>query len=194
MGVNSIRGAGSVGQFTRYPVKRHVGGQGKRVLASLRLRYRIVPNISSGSMTCWSRCIMKPTPRVPFLAKEGGNGGVHEHNQRYPDLGILMSPSGSNREFCQVDPAFLHVPPGRSQGADPAKLAGQIAKYGRSIEGMPPLEVVRGKAGELRINDGVTRATRVAKLLPGQTVLVEVIQALPNLDVTRYPRIKDVLP
>jgi hypothetical protein len=65
---------------------------------------------------------------------------------------------------------------------------------GKSIDGMPTLEVVRGKDGKLRINDGVTRATRVAKLLPGQTVPVEVIQTLPNLDVARYPTIKDVLP
>ncbi len=59
---------------------------------------------------------------------------------------------------------------------------------------MPPLEVVRGKDGNLRINDGVTRATRVAKLLPGQTITAEVIQTLPNLDVTTLPTIKDVLP
>jgi hypothetical protein len=59
---------------------------------------------------------------------------------------------------------------------------------------MPILEVVRGKDGKLRINDGVTRATRVAKLLPGQTVPVEVIQTLPQLDVAKYPTIKDVLP
>jgi hypothetical protein len=59
---------------------------------------------------------------------------------------------------------------------------------------MPPIEVVRGKDGRLRINDGVTRATRVAKLLPGQTVTAEVIQTLSNLNVAKYPMIKDVLP
>jgi hypothetical protein len=59
---------------------------------------------------------------------------------------------------------------------------------------MPPLEVVRGKGGELRINDGVTRATRAAKSLPGHTVLAEVIQSLPNLDVKKLPTIKEVLP
>jgi hypothetical protein len=97
-------------------------------------------------------------------------------------------------EILQVDPAELRVPPGRPQGADPGKLARQIAQHGKSLDGMPPLQVVRGKDGHLRINDGVTRATRAAKLSPGQTVPAEVIQELPRLDVTRMPQIKDVLP
>jgi hypothetical protein len=59
---------------------------------------------------------------------------------------------------------------------------------------MPPLEWVRGKNGHLRINDGVTRATRVSKLLAGQTVPAVIIHDLPNLDVARSPKIKDVLP
>jgi hypothetical protein len=116
------------------------------------------------------------------------------NNSLSGDAGIPKPASGSNREFTQVDPATLHVPPGRSQGADPAKLARQISKHGKSVDGMPPLELVREKDGNLRINDGVTRATRVAKLLPGQSVSAEVIQTLPNLDVTRFPTIKDVLP
>jgi len=70
----------------------------------------------------------------------------------------------------------------------------QIAKYGTSLEGMPPLQVIRGRGGLLRINDGVTRATRAARFRPGQLVLVEVIQELPNLDVTRTLRVKEALP
>lgn len=93
-----------------------------------------------------------------------------------------------------VDPAELHLPPERSQGADPAKLARQIARHGNSLTGMPPLQLVRGKDGHFRINDGVTRATRAAKLCPGQLVPAEVIHDLPNLDVTRMPKVKDVLP
>ncbi len=100
----------------------------------------------------------------------------------------------ANREFLEVDPGELHVPPSRPQGADPGKFARQIAQHGKSMDGMPPLQVIRGKDGRLRINDGVTRATRIAKLLPGQTVPVEVIQDLPRLDVARFPKIKDVLP
>jgi len=39
---------------------------------------------------------------------------------------------------------------------------------------MPPIEVKRGIDGELVIFDGVTRATRAAKLLPGTPVMVEI--------------------
>lgn len=99
------------------------------------------------------------------------------------------------REFITVDPVELHLPTGiRSQGADPGKLARQIARHGNSLDGMPPLEVVRGKDGKLRINDGVTRATRAAKLRPGDLVPAEVIATLPNLDVTKTPRVGDTLP
>jgi hypothetical protein len=97
-------------------------------------------------------------------------------------------------EFIDVDPGEVHLPPSRAQGADPYKLARQIAKHGDSLDGMPPLQVVRGKDGHLRINDGVTRASRAAKLCPGQLVPAEVIQDLPKLDVTRTPKVKDTLP
>lgn len=102
--------------------------------------------------------------------------------------------AAKKREFLDVDPRSLHVPPSRSQGADPGKLARQIAKFGKSIAGMLPLEVIRGRNGALRIHDGVTRATRVAKLIPGQTVRVEVTHTYPNLDVAKFPTIGDVLP
>jgi hypothetical protein len=97
-------------------------------------------------------------------------------------------------EFVEVDPSELYLPPSRSQGADPGKLARQIAKHGDSLVGMPPLQLIRGKGGHLRINDGVTRATRAAKLRPGESVPAEVIQELPKLDVTRMPRVKEVVP
>lgn len=96
-------------------------------------------------------------------------------------------------EFIEVDPGECYLPPSRSQGADPAKLVRQIAKHGDSLVRIPPLQVVRGRDGHLRINDGVTRATRAAKLQPGKLVPAEVIQALPQLDVTRMPKVKDKL-
>ena len=46
--------------------------------------------------------------------------------------------------------------------------------------GMPHVVVYRAIDGELVIYDGVMRATRVAKLLPGQTVPVEVIGDLSS--------------
>jgi hypothetical protein len=97
-------------------------------------------------------------------------------------------------ELIEVDPGELHLPPSRLQGADPGKLARQIAKYGDAFDGMPPLQLTRGKDRQLRINDGVTRATRAAKLRPGQRIEAEVIHELPNLDVSKTPTVKESLP
>jgi hypothetical protein len=49
-------------------------------------------------------------------------------------------------EFINIDPGELHLPPSRSQGADPGKLAWQLARYGDVFNGMPPLQVIRGRA------------------------------------------------
>jgi hypothetical protein len=93
----------------------------------------------------------------------------------------------------QVDPRTLRLPPTRSQGADPAKLQRQIARHGRSMAGMPRVIVCRGSDGELIVYDGVTRATRVAKLLPGRTIPVEVIQDVPDIGAN-YPTVGEKLP
>lgn len=82
-------------------------------------------------------------------------------------------------EFHDVDPLDLHLPPSRSSGADPVKLHRQIARYGNSITAMPPVWVYRGSDDALMIFDGVTRATRIAKLCPGMTVRIEVVGDLP---------------
>ncbi len=58
---------------------------------------------------------------------------------------------------------------------------------------MPPLIAFRGSDGELVIYDGVTRATRVAKLLPGQPVPVEVIGHLGS-PAGDYPTVGERLP
>src|SRR5687768_637038 len=80
----------------------------------------------------------------------------------------------SDRESLQVDPATLHLPGGRRDGVDPMKLHRPLSRHGMAVAGMPPLEVSRGADGHLVINDGVTRATRVAKYPPGTSVTVEV--------------------
>src|SRR5437868_15269170 len=72
-----------------------------------------------------------------------------------------------------VDPRELRVPGSRSV-ADPAKLARQVARYGASVEGMPPIFCYEGSDGVLMIFNGVTRATRIAQLSPGTLVPVEV--------------------
>lgn len=94
--------------------------------------------------------------------------------------------------FRDVDPAELRTPPSRPV-ADPGKLARQISRYGKSVAGMPPIEVLESRDGYLMIVDGVTRATRVAKLLPGQLVTVE-ITGVYNRPVASRPSIKDNLP
>ena len=81
-------------------------------------------------------------------------------------------------DFRDVDPAELRLPSSRSSGADPVKLQRQIAKHGTATTGMPPLLAYEGSDGALDLYDGVTRATRVAKLLPGTTVRVEVVGKL----------------
>jgi hypothetical protein len=92
-----------------------------------------------------------------------------------------------------VDPADLRVPPSRRQGADPAKLSRQIALFGRSAAGMPPPWVYEGSDGVLVLYNGVTRATRIAKLAPGTRIRVEVIGRLPKAFASE-PRIGDLLP
>lgn len=95
-----------------------------------------------------------------------------------------------DREFLEIDPALLHLPGSRRDGADPMKLHRQLARFGTSISGMPPIEVSRGADGKLVINDGVTRAERVAKYLPGTPVVVEVIGVVP-VPVGALPRVGD---
>ena len=92
-----------------------------------------------------------------------------------------------------VDPKELRVPPSRPQGADPAKLQRQISKFGASRLGMPPLTVFEASDGVLVVYNGVTRATRIAKLTPGETVPVEVIGKIRR-EFANALKIGDVLP
>ena len=98
-----------------------------------------------------------------------------------------------NPEYLNVDPRTLHLPPNRSSGADPAKLARQITQYGPSMYGMPTLWVYRGTDGALMIFDGVTRATRVAQFLPGTLIQVEVVGELSTA-CGHLPTIGDYVP
>jgi hypothetical protein len=58
---------------------------------------------------------------------------------------------------------------------------------------MPSIFVVRGSDGELMIVDGVTRATRVAKYLPGTLVPVEVTDDV-SATLGHLPAVRDRLP
>ena len=95
-------------------------------------------------------------------------------------------------EFLEVDPATLHLPGSRRDGADWKKLQRQFSRFGTSAVGMPPLQVSRGNDGKLVINDGVTRATRIARYAPGTLVTVEVIDDIPA-NVATLPTVGDKL-
>ncbi len=61
--------------------------------------------------------------------------------------------------YRDVDPRELRVPPCRPGGADLIKLQRQIARFGASSQGMPPLIAYEGTDGVLVLYNGVTRAT-----------------------------------
>ena len=69
------------------------------------------------------------------------------------------------------DPRELRVPPSRSSGADPYKLQQQIVRFGESAAGMPPIWAYECPNGSLLMVNGVTRATRIAKLAPGSVTV-----------------------
>src|SRR5438132_5919293 len=96
-------------------------------------------------------------------------------------------------DFRDVDPRELRVPPSRREGADPAKLARQISLFGRSVAGMPPPWVYEGSDGVLMLYNGVTRATRIAKLAPGTLIVVEVVGKLQRRFAAE-PKVGDKLP
>src|SRR5258708_27115843 len=95
--------------------------------------------------------------------------------------------------FLDVDPRTLHAPPSRMSGADPFKLQRQIARFGNAMTGMPAPWVYRGSDGEFMLFNGVTRATRIAKLSPGTLIRVEEIDTL-RTPVAGLPTIGDLLP
>ena len=78
----------------------------------------------------------------------------------------------------EVAPRELRPATSWRDGADPIKLHRQIARFGASTDGMPPLIVYEASDGVQVIYNGVTRATRIAKLAPGATIQVEVIGKL----------------
>jgi len=96
-------------------------------------------------------------------------------------------------DFRDIDPRELRLPPSRASGVDPVKLHHQIAQFGSSTVGMPPPWVYEAADGVLVVYNGVTRATRVAKLAPGSVLRVEVIGRLRR-DYAGSPKIGDLLP
>ncbi len=98
-----------------------------------------------------------------------------------------------SRVFRDVDPSTLHVTSSRPTGADPFKLHRQIAAFGTSTAGMPPPWVYEGSDGALCMFNGVTRATRIAKLSPGTMISVEIVGTLAR-PFGHLPTVGDLLP
>jgi hypothetical protein len=96
-------------------------------------------------------------------------------------------------EILNVDPRELHLLPSQASGPDPFKLQTQIARFGTSAAGMPPPWVYRGSDGALVLYNGITRATRIAKLAPGTLIRVEVVGELKR-PIGHYPKVGDSLP
>ena len=94
--------------------------------------------------------------------------------------------------FRDADPSEPRLQGSRTQ-ADAYKLQMQIARFGASKVGMPPITVYEASDGVLVIYNGVTRATRIAKLAPGTLVPVEVIGRLRRAYFAA-PSIGDTLP
>ena len=99
----------------------------------------------------------------------------------------------SEPEIIEVDPLELHLPATREEGAVRSKLDRQFKLHSRSVKGMPPIQVSRTVDRRFVINDGVTRATRVARHCPGTKVPVEVIDDLPQ-ESSEFPTIAERLP
>ena len=97
------------------------------------------------------------------------------------------------RNLRLVDPRTLLLPTSRRAGADLFKLYGQIARFGASDAGMPAPEALETAAGELVCVSGVTRATRIAKLAPGRSLMMEVIGRV-KLPPGPHRTIGDTLP
>jgi hypothetical protein len=96
------------------------------------------------------------------------------------------------RHYLLVSASVLRLPSSRRAGADPVKLAQQVAQFQDELKGMPAIEVTMGANGEMMINDGVTRATRAARLAPTKLVPVEIIDERPTWDLSKLPRVGDV--
>jgi hypothetical protein len=95
------------------------------------------------------------------------------------------------QDFRDVEPRELRLPSRR--GADPFKLQRQIVRLGASSAGMPPPWVYEAADGVLVVYNGITRATRIAKLAPGAIIRVEVVGKLRRAYASQ-PKVGDFPP
>src|SRR5438874_2449477 len=96
--------------------------------------------------------------------------------------------------FRDVDPGDLRLPPGRQNGAVVSRYQQQVQDFGSGMAGMTPVEVTEGQGLELMINNGVTRATRIHYLAPGQLIPIEITDRRPKANFSKLLRVRDVPP
>ncbi len=70
-------------------------------------------------------------------------------------------------KILDIDPRLLHLTSSPRSGADRVKLHDQMVRYASSVGGMSPVLAYQGLDEAIVIYDGVTRATRVARVIPG---------------------------
>src|ERR1700692_1333282 len=90
-------------------------------------------------------------------------------------------------------PLYSEFRPRAGRAPIRSKRARQISLCGASNAGMPPPWVYEGSDDVLMLYNGVTRATRIAKLAPGTLIRVEVIGKLPKA-FAGEPKMGDLLP
>jgi hypothetical protein len=127
-----------------------------------------------------------------MVAIRTGNSMIERPGRALPHRRIESYDGVMAADVRDVDPAELRLPPSRLSGADAYKLQRQIVRFGKSTAGMPPAWVYEGSDGVLEIVNGVTRATRIAKLALGITIRVEVIGKLRR-PRGHYPKIGDLI-
>lgn len=95
------------------------------------------------------------------------------------------------RDFRDADPPDLRLPSRR--GPAPSKLQRQVARFGASAAGMPAPWVYEAADGVLVLYNGITRATRIARLAPGTMIRAEVIGKLRRAYASE-PKIGEFVP
>jgi hypothetical protein len=135
-----------------------------------------------------TRRVRRPSAALARWAR-GGDWSIGVVKPHRTVLYWRLCPSPSSSTSIRA----LHAPPSRLSGPDPYKLRQQIARFGAGTSGMPPPWVYRGSDGALMIYNGVTRATRIARLAPGTRITVEVVRQA-KVPLGHLPKIGDLIP
>jgi hypothetical protein len=76
-------------------------------------------------------------------------------------------------EFLVIDPRAPHLPSSRLSGADPIKPHDQMARFGSSVTGMPPVLAYRGSDSAIMRHPAMTSRELKQDILRALAELVE---------------------